>query len=230
LINFIFIQKKVILKLDNYNEEYIFTLPSCYARSIVTNPWTELGDICLITCPQTGYISNIDFQIKSFYGEQLNNVNADIKNENGEIICKINGKWNGLLEYEFMNNESANQECKTIDTTNLKTFPKRVRPLSHQNANESRRVWHSVSESLLKGDIQSASLYKNGIEKQQRNLEKQKREYQAVHFIKTHLSFDENIENIIRANRSLKHDIIIDEKQNQQEESIEQYHWFHRNW
>ena len=55
---------KVILRLEKYNEEYIITLPSCYARSIVTKPWIELVDKCSLSCAATGYHSTIDFLVK----------------------------------------------------------------------------------------------------------------------------------------------------------------------
>ena len=55
---------QVILKLDKLNEEYMITLPSCYARSIVTKPWLELGDKCFISCSQSGFFSAIEFLVK----------------------------------------------------------------------------------------------------------------------------------------------------------------------
>ena len=90
------------LKLDKYNEEYILTLPSFYTRSIVTKPWNELGGVCSISCLQTGYCTSIEFVLKSFYGEKSNQVNVVVKNKSNEMICKINGEWNGRLEYEYV--------------------------------------------------------------------------------------------------------------------------------
>ena len=55
----------VTLKLSgSHSESYVITLPSCYARSIVTKPWIELGDKCTISCAETGYSANIDFQVQ----------------------------------------------------------------------------------------------------------------------------------------------------------------------
>jgi hypothetical protein len=54
----------LVLKLDQHNEEYTLTLPSCYARSILSNPWIELGDKVSINCPQTGYNSSVIFHVK----------------------------------------------------------------------------------------------------------------------------------------------------------------------
>lgn len=40
------------------------TLPSAYARSILTYPWVELGDKCSIVCKKTGYSASIVFHTK----------------------------------------------------------------------------------------------------------------------------------------------------------------------
>lgn len=45
-------------------EEYVCTFPSAYGRSILTVPWVELGGLVTITCQQTGFSANIDFQTK----------------------------------------------------------------------------------------------------------------------------------------------------------------------
>ncbi|KAF6035978.1 hypothetical protein EB796_005717 [Bugula neritina] len=52
------------LFLPEYKEEYVLTLPSAYARSILTYPWVELGDKCSIACKQTGYSASIIFHTK----------------------------------------------------------------------------------------------------------------------------------------------------------------------
>lgn len=45
-------------------EEYIVNFPSAYGRSILTVPWVELGGAVNVSCPQSGYYANIDFQTK----------------------------------------------------------------------------------------------------------------------------------------------------------------------
>ena len=74
----------MILKLENYNEEYVITLPNFYARSIVTNPWFELGDVCFIACLETGFSAAIHFEPQPFYGETADQVIAEIKIKNDE--------------------------------------------------------------------------------------------------------------------------------------------------
>ena len=91
------------MNLLSHKEEYSFTLPSAYARSILTVPWVELGDRVVVQCKKTGYNASITFQTKPFYGGKLHRINAEVKNPLGEIICRVNGEWNGTLEFVYAN-------------------------------------------------------------------------------------------------------------------------------
>lgn len=59
------------LYLLEHDEEYTFTLPCAYARSILTVPWVELGGKINIGCAKSGYSAVITFQTKPFYGGKL---------------------------------------------------------------------------------------------------------------------------------------------------------------
>lgn len=59
------------LHLLEHDEEYTFTLPCAYARSILTVPWVELGGKVNISCGKSGYSAVITFQTKPFYGGKL---------------------------------------------------------------------------------------------------------------------------------------------------------------
>nr|KAG5698631.1 hypothetical protein BaRGS_003145 [Batillaria attramentaria] len=102
---------KVTLKLLDYDEEYVFNLPSAYARSILTVPWAELGDKTTITCEKTNLTSNIVFHTKPFYGGKLHRVTAEVKNQTtGTIICKVTGEWNGTYEFTYSDLEERQRE------------------------------------------------------------------------------------------------------------------------
>jgi len=49
---------------SNSPEDYEFSLPSVFARSILTVPWVELGDKVTVNCEQTGYSASIVFHTK----------------------------------------------------------------------------------------------------------------------------------------------------------------------
>ena len=50
--------------LQHDDEVYEFSLPSAYARSILTVPWVELGDKISVSCAKTGYSANVVFHTK----------------------------------------------------------------------------------------------------------------------------------------------------------------------
>lgn len=50
----------------DHGEEYTCNFPSAYGRSILTEPWFELGGSIEINCQQTGYSSKIEFLTKVY--------------------------------------------------------------------------------------------------------------------------------------------------------------------
>ncbi|XP_067265882.1 oxysterol-binding protein-related protein 11 isoform X2 [Chanodichthys erythropterus] len=66
------------LHLLEHGEEYTFSLPSAYARSILTVPWVELGGKVNVNCTKTGYSAVITFQTKPFYGGKLHRIQKKV--------------------------------------------------------------------------------------------------------------------------------------------------------
>ncbi|XP_057562412.1 oxysterol-binding protein-related protein 10 isoform X3 [Hippopotamus amphibius kiboko] len=160
-----------VLRLLEHGEEYVFTLPSAYARSILTIPWVELGGKVSITCAKTGYSATVIFHTKPFYGGKVHRVTAEVKhNPTNTIVCKAHGEWNGTLEFTYNNGET-----KIIDTTMLPVYPKKIRPLEKQGPMESRNLWREVTRCLRLGDIDGATEQKRRLEEKQR-AEERKRE------------------------------------------------------
>ncbi|XP_072797022.1 oxysterol-binding protein-related protein 10 isoform X3 [Vicugna pacos] len=160
-----------VLRLLEHGEEYVFTLPSAYARSILTIPWVELGGKVSISCAKTGYSATVIFHTKPFYGGKVHRVTAEVKhNPTNTIVCKAHGEWNGTLEFTYNNGET-----KVIDTTALPVYPKKIRPLEKQGPMESRNLWREVTRCLRLGDIDAATEQKRRLEEKQR-AEEQKRE------------------------------------------------------
>ncbi|XP_077347587.1 oxysterol-binding protein-related protein 10 [Lithobates pipiens] len=153
-----------VLKLMEYGEEYIFTLPSAYARSILTVPWVELGGKVNITCAKTGYAATVTFHTKPFYGGKVHRVTAEVKHmPTNTIVCKAQGEWNGTLEFTY-----SSGETKVIDTTKLSIIRKKIRPLEKQGPSESRRIWKNVTNALKSKNIEAATEHKHQLEERQR--------------------------------------------------------------
>ncbi|XP_016313644.1 oxysterol-binding protein-related protein 10-like [Sinocyclocheilus anshuiensis] len=159
-----------VLHLLEHDEEYVFTLPSAYARSILTVPWVELGGKVSICCAKSGYSSTVTFHTKPFYGGKVHRVTAEVKhNPSGTIVCKAQGEWNGTLEFTY-----SSGETKVIDTSKLPVIKKKIRPLEKQGLYESRRLWQHVTAALKAGDIDAASENKHQLEEKQRREGKQR--------------------------------------------------------
>ncbi|KAK3101850.1 hypothetical protein FSP39_006794 [Pinctada imbricata] len=163
---------KLRLNLLQHDEEYVFGLPSAYARSILTVPWAEMGDKISITCAKTNYSANCTFHTKPFYGGKLHRISTEIKNGNtGEITCKVQGEWNNTMEFSFTNGEN-----KTIDVADLPVIRKRVRPMKSQGEFESRKLWQHVTNALNAGDVNIATEHKRFLEERQREGERHRKD------------------------------------------------------
>ncbi|CAF98210.1 unnamed protein product, partial [Tetraodon nigroviridis] len=160
------------LYLLEHDEEYIFTLPCAYARSILTVPWVELGGKVNIACAKSGYSAVITFQTKPFYGGKLHKVTAEVRhNSTNTVVCRVQGEWNGVLEFSYTSGET-----KLVDVTKLPVTKKRVRPIEKQGPTESRRLWQNVTESLREKDIEKATEHKRLLEERQRTEERHRAE------------------------------------------------------
>ncbi|XP_042330148.1 oxysterol-binding protein-related protein 11 [Sceloporus undulatus] len=157
-----------ILSLLEHGEEYTFSLPCAYARSILTVPWVELGGKVSVNCAKTGYSASITFHTKPFYGGKLHRVTGEVKqNATNTVVCRVQGEWNSILEFTYNNGET-----KCMDLTKLSVTRKRVRPIEKQGPFESRKLWQHVTESLRDGDIDKATEHKKALEERQRNEER----------------------------------------------------------
>ncbi|XP_039973268.1 oxysterol-binding protein-related protein 10-like [Xiphias gladius] len=173
-----------VLYLLEHDEEYVFTLPCAYARSILTVPWVELGGKVTIDCAKSGYSATVTFHTKPFYGGKVHRVTAEVKhNQTGNIVCKGQGEWNGMLEFTYNNGEN-----KVIDTSKLPIIKKKIRPLEKQGLYESRRLWQHVTASLKAGNMDAATEHKHCLEERQRSEGKQRAStkipWKARYFIK----------------------------------------------
>ncbi|KAM3851623.1 oxysterol-binding protein-related protein 11 isoform 2-T2 [Vipera latastei] len=172
------------LSLLERGEEYTFSLPCAYARSILTVPWVELGGKVSVNCAKTGYSASITFHTKPFYGGKLHRVTGEVKqNATNTVVCKVQGEWNSILEFTY-----SNGETKCVDLSKLSVTRKRVRPIEKQAPFESRKLWQHVTESLRQGDIEKATEHKKALEEQQRNEERLRMEtgtpWQTKYFVK----------------------------------------------
>lgn len=141
-------------------------------------PWIELGGTVTINSPQTGYRADIEFLTKPFYGGKRNRITAEVYAPNEKkSFLSISGEWSGLMEAKY--NDGPNKSTKPevfVDVNRLPTFKKKVRPISEQEENESRRIWLEVTAGLHLNDIERATNAKCKLEQKQREEAKQRKE------------------------------------------------------
>uniref|UniRef100_A0A0L8GIU7 Oxysterol-binding protein n=1 Tax=Octopus bimaculoides TaxID=37653 RepID=A0A0L8GIU7_OCTBM len=112
---------QAVLSVPDFEEEYIFTFPNGYGRSILTVPWVELGGKVSLTCPKSGYSANIEFHTKPFYGGKKHRITAEILAANEKKpFCSIEGEWNGVMYAKH----SSGERHPTIET--IETMPKQT--------------------------------------------------------------------------------------------------------
>nr|XP_053629091.1 oxysterol-binding protein-related protein 11-like [Cherax quadricarinatus] len=160
----------ITLVIGGVRESYSLAMPSAYARSILTEPWVELGGRVNISSPETGCQAVIVFHTKPFYGGKLHRVTAEVKNAAGATLSRVQGEWDSVLEFTYTN---GTQEI--IDVNDIPMVcTKRLRPITQQAPNESRRLWLDVSVALARGDVETATSHKRALEEQQRKDERER--------------------------------------------------------
>ncbi|XP_056656357.1 oxysterol-binding protein-related protein 10-like [Monodelphis domestica] len=160
------------LRLTDYGEDYVFTLPSAYARSILTIPWVELGGKVTMNCAKTGYSALVIFHTKPFYGGKVHRVTAEVKHDpTNTVVCKAQGEWNGILEFTY-----SSGQTKVVNTATLPVYPKKIRPIDKQGPMESRNLWRNVTSCMSEGDMNLATEFKRHLEDKQRKDEQNRAE------------------------------------------------------
>jgi len=161
------------VSLQDSGEEYVVTFPSGYCRSILTTPWVELGGKCELTCPQSGYRTEVEFKCKQFWGTEQNMVVAQVYGQDSKKpILKVEGEWNGRMMAKWANGKNET----FLDVGSLSAQKKMVKSVAEQEKYESRRLWREVTAGLKAERIEEATEAKFGLEQRQREEAKERKE------------------------------------------------------
>eukprot|EP00794_Sanderia_malayensis_P007857 gene7857-8707_t len=158
----------------DHDEEYVMTFPNGYGRSILTVPWVELGGKTEIICQKTGYVSNIEFHTKPFYGGKKHRITAEVfaPGEKKPLVS-VNGEWNGVMYATYPGQKEPEV---FVDTFNMPVVKKKVVSVPKQQPYESRRMWQDVTKNLKIGNIEQATAGKHKLEEKQRADAKERKE------------------------------------------------------
>ncbi|ORX99223.1 hypothetical protein BCR34DRAFT_606695 [Clohesyomyces aquaticus] len=163
-----------ILHIDEYDEDYLITLPSLHIEGLITgSPYVELNRQSYITS-SSGFTAKIDYSGKGWLSGKKNTFAATLYPEGKEkdILYYVDGQWNE----GFTIKDSKKKTIDTYDPKVTKTTPLTVAELDDQDELESRRAWKKVADAIVKGDMDTTSYEKSIIENGQRELRKKEKE------------------------------------------------------
>lgn len=90
-----------------------------------------------------------------------------------DTLCTISGSWKGKIYYQKKNEETPSL---LIDMETLQPHEKSCRPLEEQQPNESRKLWHEVTENIKNASYSAATKFKRELEDKQRAEERERKE------------------------------------------------------
>lgn len=159
------------VKLHEHDEEYIVTFPNGYGRSIMSIPWVELGGKVTVNCAKTGYLAEVEFLTKPFFGGKAHRISGSIYRPGfKKAILTLKGEWNDVIIAKPLFGE----EYVFIDVKAKSESRKECIPVMQQEERESRRLWRHVTVGLKRGRIPVATSAKRFIEQRQRDEARQR--------------------------------------------------------
>ncbi|KAF9694540.1 hypothetical protein EKO04_007451 [Ascochyta lentis] len=161
-----------MLHIDKYDEDYLMPVPNVKVKGILGGkPYPELqGNYSLIS--STGYVSQIKFEGKSFFGGgQKNGFEAKLFHVDrpDQILYQAKGAWNGESTFE---DARSGKQIEKLDFATLKSLPLQIEDVAEQDPWESRRAWGDVIAALRRGDMKGAANSKSVVEQGQRQMRK----------------------------------------------------------
>jgi hypothetical protein len=162
-----------VLHIDKYDEDYLMPVPDVKVKGLLGGkPYPELqGSYSLIS--STGYVSQIKFEGKSFFGGgQKNGFTARMFHVDRpkETVYEAKGAWNGESTFQDARTGKA---IETMDFAALKTLPLQIDDVAEQDPWESRRAWGDVIAALRRGDMKGSTDAKSVVEQGQRQMRKE---------------------------------------------------------
>lgn len=95
------------------------------------------------------------------------------------VVVQLQGNWRGLITWTRKGDKTAHP---LVNLADLAPCARDVRPLDAQEPNESRRIWHGVTEAILSQQYAKATQAKHQVEQHQRDLAAQRKQ-QGVTFV-----------------------------------------------
>lgn len=126
----------------------------------------ELGDHCIVECPELDLISDVEFKTKGYFTGTYNAIGGTVKRiSTGEILYEISGTWTGEM---YVKDVLTGNKTLLHDARATKPTPPTVRPLDEQGDRESQKLWLKTVQAVIAKDHVTATDEKSAIEDRQR--------------------------------------------------------------
>lgn len=176
-----------ILHLDEYNEDYLITLPALHIEGLITgSPFVELNGNSYIVS-SSGYTAKIDYSGAGWVSGSKNSLKATVfphgkEKSKSDHLFTAEGSWTD----SFVIKDAKKDPVISYNAKKEPKTPLKVASIEEQDPLETRRAWSKVAVAIQKGDMKTTSHEKTVIEESQRNLRKQEqsegREWERVFF------------------------------------------------
>ncbi|PBP21504.1 Oxysterol-binding protein [Diplocarpon rosae] len=174
-----------VLHLDNFDEDYLITMPKIHIEGIMTGSLApELSGTTYIRS-SSGYTARIQYSCKGWLSGKRNSFVANLYHDEQERtpLYTLEGQWSG----EYAVKKGATQVIlEKCDASKLSKTPLTVAPIEKQHPLESRRAWRHVVDGIEQGDIFAIGEEKSKIENEQREMRKREKaegkEFQRRYF------------------------------------------------
>ncbi|OCK83393.1 putative oxysterol binding protein [Lepidopterella palustris CBS 459.81] len=156
-----------VMRFTNRGERYFVTQPNMYARGILFGKMKyELGDHSFVRCPESGFVADLEFKTKGYFGGTYNAIGGFIKDtKTDKNLFELSGLWN---EQMFIKDLTTGKKELLFDATHAKETPPKTRPLKEQEERESQKLWANVTQAIKQRDQETATDEKSKIEDMQR--------------------------------------------------------------
>lgn len=160
--------------------EYIITMPNMYARGILFGKMVlELGDTCMAKNEKHNLYCDLDFKTKGFFSGTYNAIAGRVRRNSYEI-GEVAGRWSHVMEVK---NTKTGQKRVLFDAVKdgQNVCPKWIPPEEEQESNESRRLWHDLTQAIIAKDMEKATEAKSAVEDAQREQRRRMEENHQTH-------------------------------------------------
>lgn len=162
----------VYITIPKLGEVYTMNIPHAYGRSILTQPWMEIGGKMNVTCEQTGCHAVVEFHCKPIYGGRKHRVTGELFGPcEKKPFMKLEGEWLNVIY-----SKTPNGETQEFFRAKDPQYKKKVKVLESMEPYESRRVWQHVTDALKQGQESIAADAKHEVEEKQREGVKARKE------------------------------------------------------